>query len=238
MANLTRDRKSDPNLSYLNMAYFGPFKLAANQVIYAGCMYALNALGRPINPGATTDIVAGVASEQMSNTAGAPWYKSGLDDDAKSQVNLYSGVFSMDPHGTHPPTIADLWKPAYASDNHTISRLATDGSRAGVIVWVDATHVYVYFAPFATAHAALTENGVAIGGTNNGDLPDLTATYVARTGTPGTADGAMQTVGATNGSDVSAAINNNFQEVLAVLAQLAADNIALRAAIREVANVA
>lgn len=82
--------------------------------------------------------------------------------------------------------------------------------------------------------AALTENGGAVGGTNDGDLPDLTATYSARTNsTGGTANGSLAAVGATNGGDVSGAINDNFTELHTVIAQLAADNVALRAAARE-----
>lgn len=101
--------------------------------------------------------------------------------------------------------------------------------------------------------ANLTENAGAIGGTNDGDLPDLTATYVARTGdgatTLGTANGAYEdqndAVTATDGttpgaaalkSDVDArlvSIGNNMQEIQTVIAQLAADNVNLRAAIRE-----
>ena len=117
--------------------------------------------------------------------------------------------------------------------------------------------------------AALTEAAGAIGGTNNGDLPDLTASVealdlnslspdaqqdvvstVVTDGTmTGTADGALETIGSTSGGDVSGAIMNNFKDVQAALAlatandatlgtaitQLVADNVNLRAAIREVA---
>lgn len=81
---------------------------------------------------------------------------------------------------------------------------------------------------------ALTEGGSVIGGTNDGDLPSLTATYSARTNsTAGTADGTLALIGATNSGNVAGAINDNFTEVQTVLAQLAADNVALRAAARE-----
>lgn len=93
--------------------------------------------------------------------------------------------------------------------------------------------------------AALTENSGAIGGSNDGNLPDLTATYVARSGSnSGTADGALQAEGSlsTSGGNTysDAAVNtilvkieNNIAEALAVIAELAADNVAMRAAIRE-----
>jgi len=253
MANLTTDRKASPNLSYMNLPYFGPFGLAANQVIYAGCMYALGTDGRPVNPGSTAVVVAGVATEHYSNTAGAPYYKSGATDGVK--INLFSGVFMMDVHATHPPTAADLWGPAYASDNHTISRLASDGSYAGTIVLVEGSTVYVYFAPFGNPRslagitaAALTENGGAIGGTNNGDLPSLTPTYAALTGAnSGTANGALEAEGtlATAGGNTysDAAVNaiiakmeNNIAELAAQIVALAADSASNRAAIREVAT--
>ncbi len=116
---------------------------------------------------------------------------------------------------------------------------------------IDGTHVWVWVGPAALAAvhavttAALTENTGAIGGTNDGDLPDLTATYVARTGAGGgTADGAYEDEGvlATGGGNTysDAAVNtvigklkNNVKELATVVAQLAADNVALRAAVRE-----
>lgn len=117
----------------------------------------------------------------------------------------------------------------------------------------------------------LTENSSTIGGTNDGNLPSLTATAVAldnvivasadaqqdvesttvADGTmTGTANGTLELVGATNSGDVSGAIMNNFKDVQAALAvaqandatiavavnQLVTDNVALRAAIREVAD--
>lgn len=97
----------------------------------------------------------------------------------------------------------------------------------------------------ATVVANLTEGGGAIGGTNNGDIPSLTATYVARTGAGGgTADGAFEDEGAlsTSGGNtytdaavnaVIAKLKNNIKELATVVAQLAADNVALREANRE-----
>lgn len=97
----------------------------------------------------------------------------------------------------------------------------------------------------AAVVAALTENSGALGGTNDGNLPDLIATYVARTGSSsGTADGALQAEGtlSTSGGNtysdaavntILAKIENNISEAFAVIVQLAADNVALRAAARE-----
>ena len=95
----------------------------------------------------------------------------------------------------------------------------------------------------AAVVAALTENGGAIGGTNNGDLPSLAPTYVARTGSVGgTANGAFEDEGtlSTSNTYTDAAVNtvigklkNNIAELKTTVEQLAADNVALAAANRE-----
>lgn len=97
----------------------------------------------------------------------------------------------------------------------------------------------------AAVIAALTENTGAIAGTNDGNLPDLTATYIARTGAlGGSANGSLvdELTLSTSNTYSDAAVNlvigklkDNLAEVHAVVLQLAADNVALRAAIREVA---
>ncbi len=85
--------------------------------------------------------------------------------------------------------------------------------------------------------AALTENSTTLGGTNDGNLPTLTATAVALTMgtdiTAGTANGSLEDSAATNPSKVN--FDNNMKEINTVLTAILADNVALRAAIREVA---
>lgn len=101
------------------------------------------------------------------------------------------------------------------------------------------------------ATTALTENAGAIGGTNDGDLPDLTATAATVTGTlTGSTDGALADVAAialstsdtysdaaVNTAVNTAITNTNLQlkELQVALNEVIADNVALRAAIREVA---
>ncbi|MEQ1862634.1 MAG: hypothetical protein ABMA13_22165 [Chthoniobacteraceae bacterium] len=107
------------------------------------------------------------------------------------------------------------------------------------------------------AAAALTESSGAIGGTNDADLPDLTATAATLTGSlTGTANGSLADVAAaaaaTAGSaEPSAAqvdagiatavativtgVNEQNKEMQAQINALIADNVALRASIREVA---
>jgi len=61
-----------------------------------------------------------------------------------------------------------------------------------------------------TQPTALTDNG---GGTADATVASMAAVTAPTTGTlGGTANGALETVGATNGGDVSGAIMNNFQE--------------------------
>lgn len=106
-----------------------------------------------------------------------------------------------------------------------------------------------------TALADLTENGGAIGGSNDGDLPDLTATAAPLTGTlTGTTDGALADIAATAGScgggatpaasnvdtaiatavaSIVSGVNTQNKEMQAQINALIADNVALRAAVRE-----
>jgi predicted RecA/RadA family phage recombinase len=63
------------------------------------------------------------------------------------------------------------------------------------------------------APTALTDNG---GGTADGTVASMAASTAPTVGTlTGTANGAMEVVGATNGGDVSGAIMNNFEELRA-----------------------
>jgi len=101
----------------------------------------------------------------------------------------------------------------------------------------------------AANSAALTEGSGAIGGTSDGDLPDLDATAATVTGTlTGTTDGVMEDVAdialstadtysdAAVNSAVNAVIleaNLQLKELQEALNEAIADNVALRAGIRE-----
>lgn len=100
--------------------------------------------------------------------------------------------------------------------------------------------------PDLTATAVVLDNTVSASADAQ---QDVDACVVTDGNMGGSADGAFETVGSTSGGDVSGAIMNNFKEVQAALVvaqkndatlavavnQIIADNIALRAAIREVA---
>jgi predicted RecA/RadA family phage recombinase len=69
-----------------------------------------------------------------------------------------------------------------------------------------------------TAPTALTDNG---GGTADATVASMAASTAILVGTlGGTANGSFETVGATNGGDVSGAIMNNTQETLAFMASV------------------
>jgi hypothetical protein len=98
--------------------------------------------------------------------------------------------------------ITDVGKPVYASDDNTFTLTATSNSAIGrVIRWVSTG---VGIVEFDATRAGL------------GVVTPLTDS------SGGTSDGTVAAVGATNGSDVSAVINNNFAEVVAKINALAA----------------
>jgi len=50
-----------------------------------------------------------------------------------TNVNLLTGQFARPKHGSHTPTIADIGKAVYASDDQTISNDPSDGPVAGIL---------------------------------------------------------------------------------------------------------
>lgn len=101
----------------------------------------------------------------------------------------------------------------------------------------------------ASSLAALTENATTVGGTNDGDLPALTATAATitedETTLGGTNNGDIPALAMSvtwNGTDVfpsaadAALIIAAIRECAAMVNAVVADNVALRAAIREVAT--
>lgn len=56
-----------------------------------------------------------------------------------TNANLLCGQFVRALHGTHIPTIADIWKAVYASDDQTISNDPSDGPVAGILIGFEDT---------------------------------------------------------------------------------------------------
>ncbi len=162
-----------------------------------------------------------------------------------------TGVF------THAKVTAQAWtegqKVYWKSDTEEFT---TDGS-AGPLVGVAAA---VAANPSATGEvrlngtpsdagegaqaniAALTEDGGAIGGTSDGDLPDLTATAVAPTtaaaAAAATAGGATPTAAQVDAGIATAVapLDTSIASLDTQVTALIADNVALRAAVRELAE--
>lgn len=99
--------------------------------IYQGAMVCLrNADGYAVRAGtAATGRVVGVAQAEAATPTASGDYN----------VNLLCGVFAFAPHATHVPTISDVGKAVYASDDQTVSNDASDGPVAGVLVGFEAT---------------------------------------------------------------------------------------------------
>jgi hypothetical protein len=133
MANATTDRKTIFTPETL-LRVKGPFGLPATTKVPRGVAQVIDDNARMVNPGTTTEVVAGVTHDAYDNSTGAA-------DDVKGE--LYEGPHYFDAHATNPPTIADIGKMGYMSDNQTVSKTSTDGSPAGVIEMVDSDGVLV-----------------------------------------------------------------------------------------------
>lgn len=118
-----------------SLKHVGPYMtglqvpILAAAVIYQGAMVCLTTAGYAVRAGtAGTGCVQGIAQ------ASAPTPTSSGD----YNVNLLTGIFARPVHATNTPTIADVGKFVYASDDFTISNVSTDGPIAGVLVGFEA----------------------------------------------------------------------------------------------------
>lgn len=249
MANLTASRNTEQfsSVKYSPELAYGA---AASTIYYAGLMQTLDSSARPHNPGTVTEPVVGMVRETRENIV--PNNRADVLAGANDYmpVEFQTGIMSFDAHGTHPPTAADVQKfaPVYASDNHTLSRLASDGSPAGFVVAVEGTKIIAAIGPWAINLAAelagftpLTENAGAIGGTNDGNLPDLTATsHTIADDSGGAASTSAIAVlvdagGTAAGAPTTASVANALATIAAQVVLIKADLAAAVAAVREVA---
>lgn len=122
------------NITYKQVAE----KVASLQVpvkgsvqIYQGAMVALlTASGYAVPAGtAGTGRVIGVAHSPVSLPA----------TDGANDVNVFCGPHAFALHASHTPTILDVGKAVYASDDNTLSNLPSDGPVAGTLVGFEAT---------------------------------------------------------------------------------------------------
>ncbi len=218
------------------------YPMIASDIIYEGAAVGLNTSGyaRPLEAG---DTFVGFAIANVANTGAAG---------AKRVRVRACGTIQIPVTGAS--ALTDVNSAVYASDDDTFTLTESTNSRIGKVTnWISGTTCNVAFEATASnpadvgalTAAALTENAGVVGGTNDGDLPDLTATYTALTGAgSGTANGALEaegtlsTAGGNTYSDaavntVLAKLENNVMELATVAAALGVDGAALRAAARE-----
>lgn len=116
--------------------------VAAATLIYGGALVALTAAGYATKGAAATTLTAfGRAEERVDNSAGA---------NAAKTIRVRTGAFRWANSASGDLiTIADIGNDAYIVDDQTVAK--TDGSsarsRAGKIVFVDASGVYVQMGP-------------------------------------------------------------------------------------------
>jgi hypothetical protein len=149
MANLTKARGTVALSEVMYEPELGPYGALASTIYYPGLMKTLDANGRPRDPGNVGDVVVGVVKDLVENVVPNSTGDANAGNNDSKWVSFLTGIFSFDPHAVNPPTQADVrnFAPVYASDNHTISRSAGDGSAAGIVVLVETGKVWVAVGP-------------------------------------------------------------------------------------------
>jgi hypothetical protein len=161
MAALTQDRNT---ATREGRSY--SLGVAASTKVYAGSMVAVNSSGYAVPAADTSGLkVVGRAEEQVDNSSGANGDKS---------VLVREGVFKFAASGL---TVADVGKPAFISDDQTVSVSATTNNVcAGVIEQVDsATGAWVRMGLTERAGAAQADSVAADVATLKTDFNGLLA---------------------------------------------------------------
>lgn len=133
--------------------------VAAEAVIFAGALVCLNAAGFAVPGDEDADLLTiGRAEERVDNSSGA-------NGDAVVLARL--GIFRWDNSASADEiTRADIGKPAYVVDDHTVAKTSDSGGRsiAGFVDDVDELGVWVRIDPaLARAHAELSAAIDALG---------------------------------------------------------------------------
>lgn len=190
----------------------------AGEVIVAGGLVCVDTSGRALNGATTAGLkCAGTAREGFDNTAGADGV---LTDFAEARVVRVTHHEARAYACNGSPVIgASVW----LVDNNTVTTVAGN-VYVGEIVQHDARGGlwYVYIEGVAgtrTSGAQLTENGGAIGGTSDGNLPDLTVTATSPgTGADATTPSGAQWTAAVNDiTDLTAAVRELATKINAML---------------------
>lgn len=121
------------------------FPMDGGSQVFKGAMVALDASGNAVDvTEATGLIICGIAEESVDNTDGS---------NGDLRVTVRAGVFKLaNATAGDAITAADIGNPAYATDNETVSDVATGRSIAGCIVDVDDDGgIWVKMGPDASA---------------------------------------------------------------------------------------
>ena len=133
MSALTTQRDTN---EIANGARYLYLPVKGSTTIYQGALVALDENGYAI-PGKTASglVSAGRAEETVANTGA----------DGAAYINVTRGIFVFDNTATvaNQITAADVLRPCYIEDDHTVSTLSTDASIAGLVIRVDDDGVAV-----------------------------------------------------------------------------------------------
>ena len=142
------------------------FPVAAASKIYAGALVMLNAAGDAVPASAASALtVAGVAEEQVDNSAGAAGDKT---------VKVRKGAFRFE--NGDAIAAADVGEMAYAGDDQTVFKAAAGRSPVGLILEVDADGVWVHIPPRLTPDAANPDTASGVVATVEAEVNELKAT--------------------------------------------------------------
>ena len=132
MVELTKDRSTPEFLGDIQ-----DYPVKAATTIYGGAIVCLDAAGQAV-PGSTATglICVGRAERRADNSGGA---------NGDIRVRVRRGVFRWvnQTGSSNSFAAAQIGDDAYITDDQTVSRASTGRSKAGTVVQVDATGVWV-----------------------------------------------------------------------------------------------
>jgi hypothetical protein len=111
-----------------------PYKMKGGVKILKGTIVVLDAGFAKHGVAAASLIVVGKAAETVDNTAGA---------DGALEIQVEEGIFKFGNHGVNTVVAANVGSDCYIEDNQTVGNLITGKSRAGKIMRLESSGVYV-----------------------------------------------------------------------------------------------
>lgn len=240
MSNITANKFNN-----IREGQFGSAPALAATKYFIGGGICIDSDGRARKAGDTAGFVTGGICSGGTGPAGSADNSAGAND--AIDITFRKGCDVWLEATGFTPAATDYNVKVYWSDDQTVAKAGTTTNDilAGRIVGFDGTKVLVRLATPGEMDdlagiAELTEASGAIGGTNDGDLPAFIANLTENAGAiGGTNDGDLPTQTATVGSDIAAFTDPPSAAEMALLRTfvnaLKADNVALRAGVRECA---